>query len=407
MPAYNLALGKDDNATKKDLGSGYYAMWIGPNAANALNPASLETVSAKSTIQECYDACTADNECAGVVFQDATAVAIGCQLIKAVIQPGDSKRTLVKAAGYRLNRACFAGERTSADSEGCEACPLGQYWDEPFNYGYSCKVCNSPNVVSEDRKKCQNAITLCNAGQQYNPAKPNECQPCPSGTYKAADDFGTPAKCEACSYTVSLDRTKCQKPAACSRGFEWAVEQPGHCVPCERDNYFKDTADADEDDVNKCDLCPSVGTGKFQNTVGSGGGNPYAKENCLNNCDGGYAYNNATTLTRQDPTQCIKCPWPLVKAGPAPTQCMGVCDVIATTAEGARTTPNSDRTKCIIPVICPRGMEFDKDFPEDISVRKSHCGVWHVLLGSCCSVIDSGGLIHAHIMCPQDCTLNK
>jgi hypothetical protein len=372
MPAYNLALGKDDTATKKDLGSGYFAMWIGSDAADALNPDSLVNVSAKSTIQECYDACTADNECAGVVFQDATAVAIGCKLIKAVIQPGDSKRTLVKAVVSRLTTtACPAGDRRKADGSSCEACPAGQYWDETWNYGYSCKVCNSPNVVSADRTKCQDATTTCDAGKQYNPAKPNECQPCPSGTYKAVNDAGSPAKCEACDYTVSLDRTKCQKPAACSRGFEWAVEQPGHCVPCEKDNFFKDTADFNETEVTKCQLCPSVGTGKFQNTVGSGGGAPYAKENCLNNCDGGYAYDDSTTASRQDPTLCTKCPWPLVKAGPAPTQCMGVCDVIGTTAEGARTTPNSDRTKCIIPVICPRGMEFDKNFPEDISKCKN------------------------------------
>eukprot|EP00775_Hariotina_reticulata_P009696 gene9696-9855_t len=363
MPAYNLALSKD--AAAKDMGSGYYTQYLGANAAAALNTASLETVSAKSTIQECYDACTADNECAGVVFKNATAIAIECQLIRAVIQPGDSKRTLVKAvATSMVQQNCTAGQRRNSSGTGCETCPAGQYWDETFNFGFSCKVCNSPNVVSTDSTKCQATATSCAAGTEFNPAKPDECQPCRANTYKSIGDSGGIArKCENCSYTVSTDKTKCQKPAACSRGFEWELNNPGHCVPCEQPNYFKDVSDADESSVTKCQLCPTVGAGKFQNTIGYN--TSYITENCLNNCDGGYQYDNTNTASRKDPTKCQKCAWPLVKAGPAPTQCMGVCDV-RNANEALRTTPNSDRTKCITPVVCGRNEEFDKEFPEDV-----------------------------------------
>jgi hypothetical protein len=363
MPAYNLALSKD--AEGKDMGSGYYTLWLGSSAAAALNPDSLVTVSAKSSIQECYDACTADNECAGVVFKNATAIAVECQLIKAIIQPGDSKRTLVKAVATSMVQLnCTAGQRRAANGSVCEPCPAGQYWDETLNFGFFCKVCNSPGVVSTDSTKCQTTATACLAGFEFNPAKPMECQPCRSGTYKAKNDTnGIAIKCETCSYTVSTDRTKCQKPAACSRGFEWELNNPGHCVPCELPNYYKDTNDANETAVTKCQLCPTVGSGKFENTIGFN--TSYATENCLNNCDGGYAYDDSTTASRRDPTKCKKCAWPLVKSGPAPTQCMGVCDV-RNANEALRTTPNSDRTKCITPVVCGRNEEFDKDFPEDV-----------------------------------------
>ena len=82
MPAYNLALSEVE---KKDMGSGYYTQWIGSAAAACLNPASLTTVTAKSTIQECYDACTEVNECAGVVYENATAISVGCKFIMAKI----------------------------------------------------------------------------------------------------------------------------------------------------------------------------------------------------------------------------------------------------------------------------------------------------------------------------------
>eukprot|EP00775_Hariotina_reticulata_P005167 gene5167-5405_t len=363
MPAYNLAL--SNNADVKDMGSGYYTQWLGAGAADALNAASLLAVPATSTIQECYDACTADNECAGVVFGDATAIAVECQLIKAIIEPGQSKRTLVKAvASNMVQLNCTAGQRGAANASVCEPCPDGQYWDEPLNFGFACKVCSSPNIVSTDRSKCQATATACQAGYEVNPAKPMECQPCRAGTYKSSPDVnGIAAKCETCSYTVSTDRTKCQKIAACSRGFEWENNNPGHCVPCELQSYYKDTNDLNEAAPAKCQLCPSVGFSKFQNTVGFN--TTYASENCLNNCDGGYAYDDTNTTSRRDPTKCKKCAWPLVKNGPAPTQCMGVCDV-RNANESLRTTPNSDRTKCITPVVCGRNEEFNKEFPEDV-----------------------------------------
>jgi len=76
-------------------------------------------------------------------------------------------------------------------------------------------------------------------------------------------------------------------------------------------------------------------------------------------------YDDTNTTTRIDPTKCIRCPWPRVKAGSAGTACLDICDVDNADLT-LRTTPNSDRSRCIKPVVCPRGMEFDLDFPEDI-----------------------------------------
>eukprot|EP00775_Hariotina_reticulata_P000660 gene660-955_t len=262
-----------------------------------------------------------------------------------------------------LQLNCTAGQRRAANASACEPCPAGEFWDETFNFKFSCKVCNSPNVVSTDRTKCQATASACPAGFETNPAKPMECQPCRAGTYKNTGDVnGIAIKCETCNYTVSTDRTKCQKIAACSRGFEWQNNNPGHCVQCELPNYYKDTNDVNETAPTKCQLCPTVGTGKFENIMGFN--TTYASENCLNNCDGGYAYEDTNTASRRDPTKCKKCAWPLVKAGPAPTQCMGVCDV-RNTNESLKTTPNSDRTKCITPVVCGRN-DFSKEFPEDV-----------------------------------------
>jgi hypothetical protein len=93
---------------------------------------------------------------------------------------------------------------------------------------------------------------------------------CPSNTYKAQDDTNSISRgCESCSYSVSSDRTKCNKPAPCSRGQEWAVAAPGVCVPCEDSTFFKDTHDENESNPTKCIRCPDIGPGKFQNTRAS------------------------------------------------------------------------------------------------------------------------------------------
>ncbi len=131
MPAYNLAL----NAEKKDMGSGYYTQWLGADADNCLNTASITPVSAKSTIQECYDACTEVNECAGVVFKNATAIAIECSLIMAKIEPGDSRRTYFSGVDLvecdDASRPLIVGERTNViGSRLFKNLINGEQWEE-------------------------------------------------------------------------------------------------------------------------------------------------------------------------------------------------------------------------------------------------------------------------------------
>jgi hypothetical protein len=280
--------------------------------------------------------------------------------VSAVVQVGGSKRTLVRATASTMVGGCAPGYRVDAlDNTQCEPCPANQYWGGSRNFGTSCNTCAAPGVVSPDRTKCYIAA-LCPAGQQYNPLSPTDCIPCPSASFKATSD-SVPAPCSACPYTVSTDKTKCQRPAPCGRGQEWQLNQPGVCGVCERAGFYKDSADISEDSVSRCTACPDIGSGKFQNSLA------FNRESCINNCDGGYFFDDSSTSTRIDPTSCTKCPWPQVKGAPAPTACRQVCDVRNVNL-ALRTTPNSDRTGCVKPVVCGRGQEFDINFPQDISV---------------------------------------
>eukprot|EP00775_Hariotina_reticulata_P007892 gene7892-8088_t len=359
------------NVNKKDMGSGYFSLYMGSAAANCTADASLTTVAA-STLQDCFDACSMVNECAGVKYAGINGTQItSCQLVSAVVQVGRSKRTLVKAIANSMVAGCAPGYRVNAtDNTLCELCPANQYWGGSRNFGTSCNNCAAPGVASPDRTQCQVAAT-CRVGQQYNPDSPIDCIPCPPGTFKASNDsVGAPVACSSCPYNVSTDKTKCQQPAPCGRGLEWQRNEPGQCGVCERAGFYKDWADADETNVTRCIACPDVGPGKFQNSLA------LTRESCINNCDGGYFFDDSNMASRIDPTRCTSCPWPQVKSGPAPTACLEVCDVRNSDLT-QRTTPNSDRTGCVKPVICGRDQEFDINFPHDISRCKPCAGGYY------------------------------
>jgi hypothetical protein len=110
-------------------GSDWYSMYPGQNAGDAVLDTAKVTTNAVSTVQQCLDACTAENLCAGVIFSNASQVAVLCTLIIGSHKPGSSRRTLIKARfANQYSPGCPAGYKVSTNGSVCEACPEGTYW---------------------------------------------------------------------------------------------------------------------------------------------------------------------------------------------------------------------------------------------------------------------------------------
>jgi len=166
---------------KKDMGSGYYSQYMGSAAANCLADASLNTVSA-STLQDCFDACSYVNECAGVKYTNINGH-VHLKLSASVRSgAGGAVQTDIGQGHGQLHGGWLRSRGTGSmprTTLGVSLALLTSTGVDPGNFGTSCYTCTAPGVASPDRTQCQIAAA-CPAGQQYNPSSPTDCIACPS-----------------------------------------------------------------------------------------------------------------------------------------------------------------------------------------------------------------------------------
>ncbi|WIA29466.1 hypothetical protein OEZ86_011967 [Tetradesmus obliquus] len=109
FPSQNLAL----SLKSKAMGNGQYTFWMDGSATGVpaaidktgntyyTNPAA-PLLAAEDKLQACLDACTNSNLCVGAAFgaydlTDDSITSDSCRLIMAKVQPGNSRRSLIKA----------------------------------------------------------------------------------------------------------------------------------------------------------------------------------------------------------------------------------------------------------------------------------------------------------------------
>lgn len=101
FPSQNLA--QSTNVTAKAMGNGQYSFWAGADVDDEFVPAKYETATGVTELQDCLDKCNNNNLCSGVGFGEYTAAdgtftaSDSCKLIMAIVQPGNSRRSLIKA----------------------------------------------------------------------------------------------------------------------------------------------------------------------------------------------------------------------------------------------------------------------------------------------------------------------
>uniref|UniRef100_A0A383VV89 Apple domain-containing protein n=1 Tax=Tetradesmus obliquus TaxID=3088 RepID=A0A383VV89_TETOB len=134
FPSQNLALSK---VTRKAMGNGQYTFWMDGSATGV--PAAIDKTSntyytvgqTATTLQACLDLCTNRNLCVGARFDDYTLATdaipdLSCQLILAKVQPGNSRRSLIKAGFNSFTQSLVV--------------PAGYYTDPGSN---TIKLCNN------------------------------------------------------------------------------------------------------------------------------------------------------------------------------------------------------------------------------------------------------------------------
>ncbi|CDW88877.1 zinc finger lsd1 subclass family protein [Stylonychia lemnae] len=170
----------------------------------------------------------------------------------------------------------------SYETNKCERCPAGQYYDSFYNgckactsnclscskaFWYSsqpdCSLCKTGYVLDKDKQQCK---PVCPANYQYSWAN-SSCVPCGSGKYYNSTSQSCQicsSECKECIMDSNLNKVNC---TSCISGILDSTY--GKCRPnCDINSYYDWTS-------SSCQQCPSA---KFYENV------TQTCQNCPDNC---------------------------------------------------------------------------------------------------------------------------
>ncbi|XP_037073315.1 sushi, von Willebrand factor type A, EGF and pentraxin domain-containing protein 1-like [Pollicipes pollicipes] len=223
---------------------------------------------------------------------------------------------------------CSPGHHFDTRLQMCKPCGVGRYQSRAGQF--SCNACE-PGLTTRSAKSTssKDCTAACESGQQL--ALDNTCQPCPRGTYRAADAQQTCSLCPEGTTTATTGSTisdDCSLPV-CQPGTFLNTTEGNRCESCPLATYQPESLQTE------CLDCPTDTTTE---KVGAS-----SAELCINPCDGaGEATQcDAQAICLMDAvTNAFRCECKLGFSGDGfncTDRCHGFCDNAGTCSKDERT----------------------------------------------------------------------